>query len=224
MSSPDSVLAGRVVLVTGVTGQIGWGAAHAARDAGARVVLPVRSTEAAERAADEFGGGAAVVLGSGHHALDPIGEAIEAIGRLDHVVAPIGAWWSGGATIDQPSEELVRLLDDYVVTQHRLLRIVAPALRRSGGSYTLVTGAVGEATSIEGSGLLLIAVKAQFALADNLRRELAVEPFRFNEFRIRTRVERDPRPGVVPSRTAGEAFVELMSSDRRSELVRFPDT
>lgn len=51
---------------------------------------------------------------------------------------------------------------------------------------------------------------------------VADAPFRFNEVRIRTRIEREERPGVVPARTAGSAFVEVMTGDARSELILYP--
>jgi NAD(P)-dependent dehydrogenase (short-subunit alcohol dehydrogenase family) len=41
-----SALASKIVVVTGATGQVGWGIAHAALDTGATVVLPVGSEAA----------------------------------------------------------------------------------------------------------------------------------------------------------------------------------
>lgn len=60
-----------------------------------------------------------------------------------------------------------------------------------------------------------MAVRAQMGLSEVLRHELKAEPFRVNEVRIATRIERKPRRGVVPSRTAGLAFVEVMNGDAR---------
>lgn len=150
-----------------------------------------------------------------------LATALDRARRLDHVVAPMGSWWQRGPSIDQDAEELDVLLATYASAQLRLLRASAPMLRDTGGSYTLVTGAAGEMV-IPGAGLLVVAVRAQYALADILRDELVDDPIRFNEFRITARIERAPRPGVITSRDAGDAFVDLMAGVRRSELLRYP--
>ncbi len=211
------------VLVTGATGQVGWGVAHAAGDAGARLVLTTSRPSTAERLAEEFPRAAVVTVDLGaEDADDTVRAALEdAGGRLDHAFAPIGSWWQGGPTLEQPPGELATLVRTYAVAQHRLVRATAPFLGRTGGSYTLVTGAAGQ-RPIPGAGLLVVAVRAQWALAEVLRAELAEAPFRFNELRIQTRIEREERPGVVASRVAGEAFLEVMTGDARSALIRYP--
>src|SRR5258707_15733871 len=50
-----SSLAGKIVVVTSATGQVGWGIAHAALDTGATVVLPVRSEAARKKVERDFG-------------------------------------------------------------------------------------------------------------------------------------------------------------------------
>ena len=209
------------VLVTGATGNVGWGVAKAATNAGALVMLTTRSERSAETLSTEFPAASIIVADvatTGGSAA--ISQAITTVGSLDHVVAPIGSWWQRGASLDQAPTELDSLLSTYVGAQLRLTQITAPFLRASGGSYTLVTGAGGEHI-IPGSGLLVVAVRSQFALADVLMNELRQDSFRFNEFRIDARVEPDARSGVVPSLTAGEAFVAVMAGDQRSELIRF---
>jgi NAD(P)-dependent dehydrogenase (short-subunit alcohol dehydrogenase family) len=49
-----SALASKIVVVTGATGQVGWGIAHAALDTGATVVLPVRSEAARKKVERDF--------------------------------------------------------------------------------------------------------------------------------------------------------------------------
>ena len=149
--------------------------------------------------------------------------AIARAGQLNHVVAPLGAWWQRGPSIDEQPVELDGLLATYTSAQFRLLRTAAPHLRRTNGSYTLVTGAAGEML-LPGTGLLVVAVRAQYALADVLRQELAADPIRFNELRIAARIERTPRPGVIASETLGAVFVDIMTGDVRSELIRYPAT
>ena len=50
-----SALASKIDVVTGATGQVGWGIAHAALDTGATVVLPVRSEAARKKVERDFG-------------------------------------------------------------------------------------------------------------------------------------------------------------------------
>ena len=56
-----------------------------------------------------------------------------------------------------------------------------------------------------------------------LAAELAGGPARWNEVRIAARVERRPRPGVIPSIEAGRFFVEVMTGDDRGRTIRWPD-
>lgn len=213
-----------VVLVTGSTGEVGWGVAHAAQAAGARLLLPTRSASSAEQLAVEFDDALVVTtdVGTEQGATD-IAAAVAEAGRLDHVVAPLGAWWQKGGSLDQDPNELDELLHTYASAQLRLLHVTASHLRTTGGSYTIVSGAAGEAL-IPGAGLLVIAVRAQYALSEVLRDECARDSFRLNELRIATRIERAERPGVVPSLSAGAAFVDVMISNARSEVIRFDGT
>jgi NADP-dependent 3-hydroxy acid dehydrogenase YdfG len=214
-------LAGAAVLVTGATGNVGWGVAKASAAAGATLILTARSNDARKTLQDDFPTARVVVADMTTASVSAeLAKAIGDVGRLDHVVAPIGAWWQRGATLEQDPEELDTLLATYVGAQLRLLHETADSLRASGGSYTLVTGAGGQHV-IPNAGLLVVAVRGQYALADVLRTELVNEPFRFNEFRIDARVERSARPGVVPAAVAGEAFVKVMNGQQRSELITY---
>jgi 3-oxoacyl-[acyl-carrier protein] reductase len=212
------------VLVTGVTGEVGWGLAHAAKAAGARLVLPVRSAASVEALEREFGPQALVraVSFTNDAALEGLRrEAEQRFGALHHVFSPLGAWWAKGASLDQPPEEFQGLYEVYVEAQWRLVRALAPSLRASAGSFTFITGVGGEAPFVPRSGLLIAAVSAQLALARVLRHELRGEAFRVNEVRIAARVEREPRPGVVPSREAGATFLSVPTSGARGTLFRY---
>lgn len=216
-------LTNQTVLVTGVTGEVGWGLAHAARAAGANLVLPVRSAEQVGALESEFSGALVrPVRFTDEASLTALGsEAGGRFGAVHHVFSPLGAWWAKGASLDQSPEEFRALYDVYVEAPWQLMRALAPALRASHGSFTFITGAGGEATFIPRSGLLVAAVAAQLALARTLRHELKREAFRVNEVRISARLEREPRPGVVPSREAAGTFLELCTSDARGLLFRY---
>lgn len=213
------------VLVTGATGQVGWGIARAAVEAGCSVVLPVRDVEKAKPSlGPELEGGKVLVVAvdfSDERSVAAMRDAaIARFGRIDHVAAPLGGWWQKGGSIDQPSAELRDLLGVYVESPLLLMKMVAPSLRDRGGSFLLVTGAAGEGT-IPGAGLLVVAVRAQYALSHVLRSETKDDSLRVNELRIACRIEREPRAGVVPSRVAGAAFLEIMQGTTRSQVLRY---
>jgi NADP-dependent 3-hydroxy acid dehydrogenase YdfG len=214
-----------VVLVTGVTGNVGHGMASAAQQAGARVVLPVRSAQAKAEVEREFGGtGRALVsvvdFGVAAELNQLVGQAVQQFGAIHHVMAPMGAWWQKGPSLQQPAAELRSLLSTYVEAQFALLSAVAPALSSTRGSYTLVTGAAGEGY-LPGAGLLVVAVGAQYALSSTLRAETAQQPFRLNELRIFCRIEREARPGVVTATVAGRDFLAILQGDVRGQVFRY---
>lgn len=219
-------LEGRRILVTDADDEVGWGVALAARDAGAHLILPSPSPDRGERLAAEFGEAARIVSAdvTTSAGLDVVLRTAREGGGLDHLVVSVGSWWREGAVdVDQDPDELEELLDRYTTRQMRMLRDAAPLLRASGGSYTMITGAAGEAPHIHGSGLLVTAVKAQLALAERLKAEHEDDGFRFNEFRIAVRVEREPRPGVVPAVEVGRILVGILTGDVRSETIRYPE-
>jgi NAD(P)-dependent dehydrogenase (short-subunit alcohol dehydrogenase family) len=218
-------LEGSTVLVTGASGEVGWGIAHQAIADGAHAILPTRSEQSSETLRAEFGDNATIVVTdiSTQGGIDDLLSVVDARGPLHHVVAPIGSYWNKGLTLERSPDELSELLDTYAVTQLRLAQATIPRLEPTGGSYTLITGAAGEHT-VDGTGLLTVAVTAQFGLARVLIHELRDSPARFNEVRIAARIERSPRPGVIDSRTAGGFFTTILTGAQRNQTIRLtPD-
>lgn len=218
-----SALRGKVVVVTGATGNVGWGAAHAFAAAGAHVVATVRG-DAPEVAALLVGDqhllvrGDLAVAGDAERVRD---AALTRFGRLDHVVASIGPWWQKGPVVAQTPEEFRAVLDTFLTSQFLLARAALPEMRRrGGGSYTIVTGAGGE-VMIPDAGLLGAAVMGVFGLSRALRAEHRGTGVRVNELRIRARIERAARPGVIPSAQAGEVFTALALGDTDGAVVTY---
>jgi len=220
-----SALAGKTIVVTGASGHVGWGIALAALDAGANVVLPVRSEASRAEVERDHGNSRAFVptvdfrdersLAGMHDA------TVQQFGGVAHVITPLGSCWQKGSSLDQPGSEMSDLLSAYVEAQWLLVKTFAPALRQSQGTYTFITSAAGEADYISGAGLLVVAAKAQLALSAVLRRELADEPFRVNEVRISRRIERAHRPGVIPARVAGAALLKAITISVTGRLLRY---
>jgi NAD(P)-dependent dehydrogenase (short-subunit alcohol dehydrogenase family) len=133
----------------------------------------------------------------------------------------MGPWWQKGPIVEQSGDEYREVmranLDCQVFAAQAL---IPPIRRRSGASYTIVTGQGGHA-SIPGTGLLVIAVSGVFGLSRMLRLEHAADPVRVNELLISARVERAPRPGVVPAEEFGESAAAIAGSLLRGEVVRY---
>ncbi len=94
-----SALASKIVVVTGATGQVGWGIAHAALDTGATVVLPVRSEAARKKVERDFGKARTSIVTvdfADESSLATMRDAtLERFGAIDHVFAPVGSRHDG---------------------------------------------------------------------------------------------------------------------------------
>jgi NAD(P)-dependent dehydrogenase (short-subunit alcohol dehydrogenase family) len=108
-------------------------------------------------------------------------------------------------------------LDCHVFAAQALL---PPIRRRAGASYTIVTGQGGHA-DIPGTGLLVVALGGVFALSRMLRAEHAADPVRVNELLISARVERSPRPGVVPADEFGAVAAAIAESEVRGQVLGY---
>lgn len=213
-------LQGQVVVVTGGTGNVGWGIARAASEDGARLVLVARSPASHDALRAEFPGALVVQADPTQPAtLGALRRGV--LDRVDHVIAPLGGWWSKGPSLEQPPEELRTLLATFVEAPLALLQALAPALRASRGSFTFITGAGGDGPYIPGAGLMAAAATAQQALSRVLREELASEPFRVNEIRIVARIEKRARPGVIAGEVAGSTFLSVLKGEARGRKFAY---
>ncbi len=221
----STLLTSQRIVVFGATGNVGGGVASAALAAGATVILPARSASSAAALRTRYAGQKAhVVLGdvSEGREADDLARRIGAEhGPIRHVVASIGAWWSGGPLVDQAAAEWddVRrmLLDSHVHAARTLL----PLLDGPQASYVIITGA-GAVRPRSATSLLSIALGGTLALSRLLRDEYRRGP-RVNEVRIQARVETQPRPGVVPARAFGDALLPLLTADVRGAVIPFVD-
>lgn len=215
-------LRGKRVLVTGVTGNVGFGVAQAMLAAGAEVVSSSRDAASAEAARAELGEGLTVHVGdlSREDDADRL-RALVLEKPLDHAVVSLGPWWQGGPIVEQSAEEyrkvMAQSLDGHVFAAQAFL----PALRaRPGSSYTIITG-VGGKQSNPGTGLLVIAVAGVYALSRMLRAEHASDAVRVNEVLIATRVEKQARARVTKASDFGEAVVRLALGQDRGQVLEF---
>jgi NAD(P)-dependent dehydrogenase (short-subunit alcohol dehydrogenase family) len=212
------------VLVTGLTGNVGYGVAQAALQAGHRVTGLLRRPADAERLQRSLGPGLhpLVVDLAEPQAVRALQTQLVAGPALDHAVIAVGAWWQKGPVHAQPASEWAAVRAGLLDAQVHAALALLPLLReRAGASYTLITGAAG-AMSLPGTGLLVTAVAGVMGLSRMLRAEHAQTPLRVNEVLIQTRIERQGRDGVTPALAFGTALLPLYRADGpRSHLLRF---
>lgn len=219
-------LEGSTALILGATGNVGWGAALALLEDGARLIVVSRDQARAADLPGQLGALERVTslvadLGVPEGARSLV-EQIAARGlTYDHVFASMGPWWQKGPIVEQSAEEYRAVmrasLDCHVFAAQAL---IPPLRERPGSSYTIITGAGGHAT-IPGTGLLVIAVNGVFGLSRMLRAEHAGDPMRVNELLIQARIERTPRSGVVASARFGAAAVAIAGSELRGQVLRY---
>lgn len=87
-----SSLAGKTFVVTGATGQVGWGIVHAALEADATVVLLLRSEAARQELDHDFGKARTSIVSvdfADESRLVSMRDAvIQDFGTIDHIIAP----------------------------------------------------------------------------------------------------------------------------------------
>jgi NAD(P)-dependent dehydrogenase (short-subunit alcohol dehydrogenase family) len=218
-------LANKRVVVTGVTGNIGWGVAKATLEAGAHVIAIVRSASAIESVTASLGNAKNVSFEVGDLSqpieAQALRDRIAAYGDIDHVVAAIGPWWQKGPIIDQPFSEFApvraALLDAHVYAATAFLPLLKD---RANSSYTIITGA-GAHMEIPGTGLLVVAASGVVALSRMLRSEMASSKVRVNEVLIQTRIEREPRDGVTHAPIFGAKLAGLMNTAIKGKILTY---
>lgn len=209
-------LRGKKILVLGATGNVGHGVAAAVAEAGGTPIVISRDADRATSLAALFPT-ARVLIGDVSDATDADRLGRE-VGDVDHVVASSGGWWQKGPFVRQPAEEYEEARRMLLDAQIHAARVFLPRTSASG-SFTIITG-VGATLTIPNASMLGIATAGVLALSRSLRVEQR-EGARVNEVRIASRVEKQPRAGVVPSVDFGRALLKLFGSSTRGAIIPF---
>jgi NAD(P)-dependent dehydrogenase (short-subunit alcohol dehydrogenase family) len=213
------------VVVTGISGNIGWGVAHALLARGADVVGITRDKNNCNAIAESLGDPDNLSLEVGDLS-DPasasdVRDRIANDGDVDHVVAALGPWWQKGMIVEQTMSEYAEVragLQDAHV--HAAIAFIPLLGNTPGSSYTIITGQ-GANLAIPGTGLLVVAATAVRGLSRMLRQEHIDDSVRVNEVLISTRIEKNPRQGVVHAPQFGEAIASLILSKIKSEVLTY---
>ena len=187
-------LAGKTALITGGSRGIGAATVRLFRQAGARVVFNYRQAAAESDAlARECGGGRDCVavkqeLSSPEEGRTLVATAVEALGRLDILVANHGIWPSGYIGIDAMSDDhWKRTLDVNLHSVFGLVHATVAQMRKQGRPRTTIpaghivlisstSGQRGEAFHADYS----VTKSALISLTKSLSAELAPDRIRVN--------------------------------------------
>ncbi|MDE3745190.1 MULTISPECIES: SDR family oxidoreductase [Methylobacterium] len=170
----SSTLQDRSVVVFGGTSGIGLAAARQAKAAGAAVIVVGRDSAGAERVATEdgFAGWRAADVTRP----DAVAAALADIPRVDHLALLAGTFVAGKIR-EAEVDHLKRAFDERIWAAVHALRALGDRLA-GDGSVTLISGALADRPSAQGTAVLAAASAAMEAFARGLALELA--PVRVN--------------------------------------------
>jgi NAD(P)-dependent dehydrogenase (short-subunit alcohol dehydrogenase family) len=179
------LLAGRVVLVSGVGPDLGRAIALRSAQAGADLVLAARTASRLDEVAGEvtaFGRRAVAVptdITDADAAAHLAEAALAAFGRVDTLVNNAFAIPPMTSLADADLDTIRAAFETNVLAALRLTRIVTPALASSGGSVVMVNSAVLRHSRVSFGGYKM-AKSALLALARSLATELGPQGIRVN--------------------------------------------
>ena len=170
----SSTLQDRSVVVFGGTSGIGLAAARQVKAAGAAVIVVGRDSAGAERVATEdgFAGWRAADVTRP----DAVAAALADIPRVDHLALLAGTFVAGKIR-EAEVDHLKRAFDERIWAAVHALRALGDRLA-GDGSVTLISGALADRPSAQGTAVLAAASAAMEAFARGLALELA--PVRVN--------------------------------------------
>jgi 3-oxoacyl-[acyl-carrier protein] reductase len=215
------------VVVAGGTGNVGSFIVRALLERGAAVAVPSR-TEAKLR---EFRAYVAqhspeAQLARLHTFVGDIGDErgaqtllqqiTNAMGAPTAVVATLGRFVAAPSLLDASTDQLQRVLHDYLIAHFVVARTFLPGLKARGGTYVFINGPLAfEPWKGFGVGLVSIATAAQHMLFRALAQELEAHPVRVVELVSHAFIrDRQTQPGSPIPGSAVGAFAAYLVSER----------
>lgn len=167
----------RTVLIPGGTGGVGEGIVKAYLAAGAKVIVPSRTQEKADRFRPILGD-----AGQSEHLHFVVGDystfsgaedlatrISETHGNVDDVVATIGGWWGGKPVWAISGDDWNNIFVGFATAHVAILRAFFPTIGRQG-AYTLILGG-SAVTPVPGSGIVSMEQAALLMMRNVLERE-----------------------------------------------------
>jgi NAD(P)-dependent dehydrogenase (short-subunit alcohol dehydrogenase family) len=192
----NSVLQGKVAIVTGASRGIGRAIALRLSQAGARVVVSSRKLEAVEAVADEIRDqeGESLALqahvGRSEDVAALVERTLETFGRIDITVNNAATNPHFGPLLSASEEQWDKVLDTNAKGAFRVCRAVWPQMKAQGGGKIINLVSIAGLRPAPGMGLYGISKAALVQLTQQLAMELGPDNIRVNAI----------APGVIKTR------------------------
>ena len=179
MTSPIFDLTGKTAVVTGSSRGIGKAIAHRLAEHGANVVVSSRKLDACEAAVAEInaavGRKAAIAVAANISSKDDlrhlIDSATKSFGQLDILVCNAASNPYFGPMADIADEQLNKILQNNIVSNHWLVQFAAPQMRARKSGSIIVISSIGGLRASTMIGAYCISKAADLQLVRNYAAE-----------------------------------------------------
>lgn len=172
-------LTGKVVAISGASGNLGQACVEAARAAGAKVATLDRSDRGSIAAGEDVLRLTGIDLGNPASASHAIADVLDRFGRLDAVLNTVGGF-AMGPVADTDISEWDRLHAMNCSTAVNLTRAAVPALRTAGGGAIIHVGALAAFSAPANLGAYAASKAALHRLVEAAAAELRADGIRVN--------------------------------------------
>ena len=181
-------LHGRVAVVTGSSRGIGRAIVERMAEHGAKVVVSSRNLEPCREIAEainaKYGDGRAIALSanisSKEHLRRLVDETMRAFGQIDILVCNAASNPHYGPMATISDEQLRKILDNNIVSNHWLITMVAPQMTARKDGSIIIVSSIGGLRGSPVIGTYCISKAADLQLARNLAVELGPHNVRIN--------------------------------------------
>ncbi len=181
-------LTGKNAIVTGSSRGIGKAIAHRLAEHGANVVISSRKSDACTAAAaeinDAVGRKAALSIPANIAAKEALRDLVEetqrALGQIDILVCNAASNPYFGPMGDMTDEQFNKILQNNIVSNHWLIQMVAPQMRKRKDGSIIVISSIGGLKGSPVIGAYNISKAADMQLARNLALEFGADNVRVN--------------------------------------------
>jgi len=181
-------LHGRVAVVTGSSRGIGRAIVERMAEHGAKVVVSSRNLEPCREVAAainaKYGDGRAIALSanisSKEHLRRLVDETMRAFGQIDILVCNAASNPHYGPMATISDEQLRKILDNNIVSNHWLITMVAPQMTARKDGSIIIVSSIGGLRGSPVIGTYCISKAADLQLARNLAVELGPHNIRIN--------------------------------------------
>jgi NAD(P)-dependent dehydrogenase (short-subunit alcohol dehydrogenase family) len=181
-------LTGKVAVITGSSRGIGRAIAERMAEQGAKVVVSSRKAVACEEVArsinERHGAGAATVIPANISSKDDLQNLVnvtnEQLGQIDVLVCNAASNPYYGPMADITDEQLRKVLDNNIVSNHWLISFVVPQMIARKDGAVIIVSSVGGLRGTPVLGAYAISKAADFQLARNLAIEYGPHNVRVN--------------------------------------------